>query len=208
MQEFAGNHAYHRNLGYNNIIQRGQVWVMSRMKIELQDYPRLHETMTIQTWVSAMVPTSNRHGELFGQDGRYLGSFSSIWALIDINTRRPVRLTDFDVLNRPDVSATCGLPSRIPDQPEYHEVASFFAAPNDLDMTGHVNNARYVEWMLNDYCRHLPNHEPSSLEVNYLGEIFSDEQVTLHRHATGSDYYYEVRRGADGKTVCRGKLYG
>jgi medium-chain acyl-[acyl-carrier-protein] hydrolase len=207
MQEFAGNHAYHRKLGYKDIIQRGQVWVMSRLKIAMDDFPDLHENITVQTWVTNMVPTSNRHGILFGEDGRYLGSFSSVWALLDLNLRRPVRLLDFEVRNREDLIAPCGLAAKVPPQPEYHLVASFIAAYNDMDMTAHVNNAKYVEWMLNDFCRRNPDYEAQNVEVNYLGEIFADDEVNLHLYRQADIHHYEVRRGSDGKVACRGKLH-
>lgn len=207
MQEFAGNHAYYRKLGYKDIIQRGQVWVMSRLKMAMDDFPNLHETITVQTWVTNMVPTSNRHGILFGEDGRYLGSFSSVWALLDLNIRRPIRLLDFEVRNREDLAAPCGLAGKVAAEAEYQQVLRFRAAYNDMDMTAHVNNAKYVEWMLNDYCHRNAEQEAKTVEVNYLGEIFADDEVALYLTETGGVHHYEVRRGSDDKVACRGKLY-
>ena len=48
----------------------------------------------------------------------------------------------------------------------------------ELDLNGHVNNVRYIEWILN----HLPRdfhgtHRLMELEINFLGEALYGQTV-------------------------------
>jgi hypothetical protein len=53
---------------------------------------------------------------------------------------------------------------------------------SDLDVNGHVNNARYLEWIFDCYDdEFVKSHVPGFLQVNYVGETTLGDTVALSR---------------------------
>ena len=59
----------------------------------------------------------------------------------------------------------------------------------DLDANGHVNNARYADWMCNILGIDLmQEYEPESVILNYNHEVLPEQRVMLHRVMKGQQY--------------------
>jgi acyl-ACP thioesterase len=54
------------------------------------------------------------------------------------------------------------------------------ATYSDVDMLGHVNNSRYIEWICDAFSTELFNQKKlDSLQINYEHEILPGEQVVV-----------------------------
>ena len=67
-----------------------------------------------------------------------------------------------------------------------------------IDGNGHVNNVRYIEWVLN----HLPlvfhrTHVLTALEVNYLAEAVYGHAVSIASAEAGPHHYVHTIRAGD-----------
>ena len=49
--EVATLHAESWGVGYSTLIKNRQVWVLSRLAIEMSRYPRINEHYTLETWI-------------------------------------------------------------------------------------------------------------------------------------------------------------
>ena len=59
----------------------------------------------------------------------------------------------------------------------------------DLDVNGHVNNARYADWLCNTLGIDLMTRsELETVILNYNREVLPDQQVTLHRILRENQY--------------------
>ena len=50
LQEGAGAHAESAGFGFEDMMKRNQVWVLSRLKIEIEDYPIWQQEVELKTW--------------------------------------------------------------------------------------------------------------------------------------------------------------
>ena len=99
----AGNHSQKRGWGIGALNETRHTWVLSRLSIEMMEMPRNYQHCQIRTWVeSVMKLFTNRNFAVEDADGRPLGYARSVWAMIDMETRRPcdlLTLYDGDILN-------------------------------------------------------------------------------------------------------------
>ncbi|GKE01422.1 palmitoyl-acyl carrier protein thioesterase, chloroplastic-like protein, partial [Tanacetum coccineum] len=59
---------------------------------------------------------------------------------------------------------------------------------SDLDINQHVNNAKYVGWILESVPKTIEeNYELASISLEYLRECRKDSVVESHTYATGSN---------------------
>ncbi|MEG1564727.1 MAG: thioesterase, partial [Bacteroides sp.] len=89
----AGFHATERGFGIANLNEENYTWVLSRLAIELDEMPVQYEEFTIQTWVENVYRLfTDRNFALLNKEGKKIGYARSIWAMINLNTRKPADL--------------------------------------------------------------------------------------------------------------------
>ena len=78
---------------------------------------------------------------------------------------------------------------------------------SDIDVNGHVNNSRYIGWLMDAHAMALHrSHTVKSIEVNYLGEtVVGDRLSMLSKEATPGEYWHSMVK-ADGAEACRGRI--
>ena len=50
MQESAWNHANALKMGYSHLLEKSLVWILSRLKIRIHDFPAWGESIQVRTW--------------------------------------------------------------------------------------------------------------------------------------------------------------
>ena len=220
-QEVAGNHANFRRLGFADMQAQGLAWVLNRLKIKVLQFPKWTETVTVKTWVSQMSPFSHRHFQILlsnldeNTEGVVLANVYTIWIPIDTVTKRPKRQILSD-LPMKEIVYDCEIPEKLSHtvedrNPDNIGKGVIFSSErqiqySDLDMLGHVNNAKYVEWLFDDFFRNYKNEKPKILEINYLGEVFEGATVKLFAQKLENEMIYVVKNKEEGRAVCRAKL--
>jgi acyl-ACP thioesterase len=76
---------------------------------------------------------------------------------------------------------------------------------SDLDVHDHVNNAKYVEWVLNSYPEEFfLRNEVQTCTINFLSECgWGDEMVVRSRESAAGSYSHCVSRRQSGSDACR-----
>ena len=68
----------------------------------------------------------------------------------------------------------------------------------DLDMNGHVNNVRYIEWVLNSLPLEFhQTHILTALEVNYLAEAVYGHAVSIASAESEPHHYVHAVKAGD-----------
>ena len=144
----AGFHATERGFGIAYLNEANYTWVLSRLAIELEDLPRQYEEFTIQTWVENVYRLfTDRNFAIINKDGKNIGYARSVWAMINLETRKPA-----DLLTLHSGSITgyvCDEPCPI-EKPSRIKVNSkeciskYVAKYSDIDVNGHFNSIRYI----------------------------------------------------------------
>ena len=123
----------------------------------------------------------------------------AVWALVDIEGRRPVRVTeyhpgfDYDEMLALDTPPRIVFPSAIP----LHLSGEHCVSYGETDRNMHLNNTRYSD-MLCDTLD-MKDQRIYRMSFNFLNEAKLGETVKIYSaHHGESDYFRTVRE--DGKT--------
>ena len=89
----AGFHASERGFGIATLNEDNYTWVLSRLAIDLEEMPYQYEEFTVQTWVENVYRLfTDRNFAIIDKDGKKIGYARSVWAMINLNTRKPADL--------------------------------------------------------------------------------------------------------------------
>ena len=73
-----------------------------------------------------------------------------------------------------------------------------------LDYCYHTNNIEYVRFVLNTYdAEFLKTHEPTGLEIHYLGQSFEGERLDIEKLCREDGDLFRVRRDGSEITACK-----
>lgn len=203
LQEAAGNHANALGLGFDQMHARGQVWVLNRWKVEINQPANWRDTLRIETWIREMSgPFSWRDFDVLSESGNIIASASALWVALDIQTRRPVRQISIPapVPLLAEKTAGCGAALKVSAREFPEPPISFPVNYSDLDMVGHVNNTSYLRWMQDALYAHTKHQELISVELQFLAEAHSG-RVNVYTEHTATRGYGVVRQETE--DLCR-----
>lgn len=184
LTEAAGIHAERLGWGFDVMFAQNLFWVHSRMKIKFFGFPQAGDVVTIRTWPKTIQQKLFyiRDYEVLNETGEKIAAASSAWLVINATTRRmvpPQTLT----LGLPTLAERFGLDEPLeklglPETGE--ERLRLRAGYSAVDMVGHVNNCRYIEWICDTFSlEDYQNRTLDWLQVNYDHEIRPAEEVAL-----------------------------
>ena len=208
----AGFHASEHGFGMTTLNEENYTWVLSRLAIEMDEMPRQYEAFSIDTWVEDDYRLfTNRNYAIRDKAGRTLGYARSVWAMINMHTRRPIDLLSVNggTIREFICDAPCpiGKPSRIKVHAE-GPAASLRAKYSDIDINGHVNSIRYIEHILDLFpLEQYRQKRIRRFEMAYVAESYYDDQLDfyLETEAGGDTCNVEIRKNGT-ETVCRSKI--
>jgi acyl-ACP thioesterase len=207
LQETAWSHASANGFGFDDLEALGCFWVLSRLEIQVRKYPLWNEKVQLRTWSKQPSPlTGNRDFELLNAQGETAAVASSMWLMVDLSSRRPLRLEKFgsDFPHVLDRHAIADVPAKLPAVSNAAATAPKPIALSDIDINGHVNNACYVRWFMDNLpFELLDTQEVKKLEVNFLHESRLGEHYTITTQSEDCACLGSIVRSDDGKELVR-----
>lgn len=208
----AGFHATDRGFGIAGLNKDNHTWVLSRLAVEMSDMPNQYEKFAIETWVENVYRLfTDRNFAILNKDGAKIGYARSVWAMIDIKTRKPADLLhihDGNIANYICGGVDCPIekPERV--KVETKEVCETLTAKyNDIDINGHVNSIRYIEHILDlfpiEYYQTMRIHR---FEIAYVAESYYGEKLNFYKEEVGNRAFCVEVRKNDKQVVCRSKI--
>lgn len=184
LTEAAGVHAENLGFGFDAMLERNLFWVHSRMKIQFFEFPKVSDVVTIRTWPKTIQQKLFyiRDFEVLNAAGERIAAATSAWLVMDATARRMVTPQALN-LSLPSTPQRFGL-----DEPlqklglaqKGEEKGCVRAGYSAIDMLGHVNNSRYVEWICDTFPLEEYRRQPLEwIQVNYDHEIRPCEEVAL-----------------------------
>lgn len=201
----ASNHASLRGFGFNDMTEKHTAWVLSRLAIEMFEYPERSQKITVYTWIDEVGRLFTcRCFELADEAGRSIGFARSIWAAIDMETRRPTPL-DIASLGVYLSDRPCPIerPGKILPAEGNTEGLPYRIKYSDIDINGHLNSIKYMEHLLDMFDLNLfRESEISRFEIAYLSEGKYNMPLTLHKSEAERNKY-NMAICNEGKAICR-----
>ena len=149
--EIATWHANSWGVGYARLIQDNQVWVLSRVTIEVTSMPRVNQEYTLTTWIEDYNRHfSQRNMRLDDAQGNPLGYVRTIWMVIDMNTRVSVDISQLSYIceNISDLPCPIEPQSHLRPIQQGHAIDYTFGYM-DCDFNRHANTVRYLAHLMN-----------------------------------------------------------
>lgn len=157
----------------------GLIWVVTDYELTIQALPKYNESITIKTEAVAYNKFfCHRMFYIYDAAGNLLLDILCYFVLIDFETRKVAPVPE-DLI-APYQSEQV---KKLPRAPKYQllenpSVQEFPVRYFDLDMNGHVNNGKYLEWMYEalgyDF---LLCHVPKKIQLKYIKEIAPESQI-------------------------------
>ncbi len=176
--EVATLHANSWGVGYERLIRDNQVWVLSRVAIEMTEYPKVNTNYKLTTWIEDYNRHfSQRNMRIDDENGKPLGYVRTIWMVIDMNTRASVDIEKLGYIreNVSDIPCPIKPQSRLRPIEQGHAVDYTFGYM-DCDFNRHVNTVRYLSLLMNMFDMDCYDHyfirrmELSFIKETHYGE--------------------------------------
>lgn len=210
----ANQHAEKRAFGCFEQDGVPYVWVLSRLVIEMDEWPKREELYSISTWVeNSYRQFTDRGYFVFNAEGKQIGRVHSVWAMINAQTRQAERLqTLFEgryEMNVTDEIRSGVQRSRLP-QPAETVVSQRQTAYCDLDKNDHVNSIRYLEYALDALpLERMDKEHVCRIEAEYGHEIPAGKMVEVSRETWLNEQCYllgirfNATDGAPSELACK-----
>ncbi|MBQ2952088.1 MAG: hypothetical protein IJE07_00880 [Clostridia bacterium] len=194
MQEMAGAHAEKLGIGRDMLLAQNLVWVLTRLEVHMTRWPTHAETLTVETF-----PIPNRrfffprYFVFRDAQGQQIGYAGSLWVLLDVKERKMVRPDAIApyIPDNSDLTAPMGLPAPVSECPADPITGLHEPLYTDLDMNGHVNNTRYLDWCCNALgIETLRTHELRTFAVNFNMEVRPGQSVRTELRRDGDHFSF------------------
>ncbi len=207
----AGFHATARGFGIPALNEKHCTWVLSRLAVEMDEMPRQYEEFTVETWIENFYRLfTDRNFAVLDNRGRHLGYARTVWAVIDLESRKPIELPEIAAAHIGDY--ICDEPCPI-DKPSrmrataLQEAGRLKVLYSDIDINGHVNSIRYIEHILDLFPLEMYlKRRIRRFEATYVAESRYGDELVFYKQETGEGIHeIEIRKNG-AEPVCRAKL--
>jgi len=189
-QEAAAVHAADLGVSTEKLASEDLAWMLYRLRVDVTRWPLADEAISLETWPSGFVRTlATREFRVSSASGETLVEASSAWLIANTKIRKVTmvpgwikQLASSEASRLLDISSRRVAESKDPTEP----VLDFVVRRSDVDFLKHVNNVRYVEWILETIPIDLWNgHELEFLDVLFRKEGVYDDKIRIE---TATDY--------------------
>lgn len=189
--DVATEHANHLGIGNPDMPNPEMGWVLSRLTVEMDRYPRENTDYSIKTWVEDW----NRHFSrrafsISDSDGHILGYARSIWMVLNTSDRSNAGLSGLQF--NPDWISHIECP--IPMQEKHVRIepngqdAVYRFKYCDIDFYRHVNTVRYIDLLLNQFeMQTYDENIVNRLELSFLHEASYGMEIKIMKQASDSN---------------------
>ena len=199
MQEMAGAHAELLDVGRTRLLPMNLAWVLTRVEVRMERYPVSGESIAVETF-----PMPNRrvffprYFIFRDSSGNQIGCAGSLWVVLDFTTRKMGNPAEIAAMmpDNHDLTAPMGMPATVEEIPGEGIEAMRLPVYTDLDVNGHVNNTRYLDWCCNALgIDAMRDHAMKTFCVNYNQEILPGQEVRTVLHRDGNRFSFSGFEG-------------
>ncbi len=208
LQDIAGHHATILNVGRDELLEKKRFWALIRIVCKLVHTPEWNDKVIIKTWPRGIEKImAIRNFVICLPDGRVIGEASSSWVVVDRESRRPVRpdanLAELGTKD-PFIDFSCPNAARLPGSGDNaYKSDPRVVKYSDLDVNMHVNNARYMTWILDSYpLDFVQDNEVSEIEANYNSETMAGQEYIVSAEERDDSFYHSVIKKDSGVEAC------
>ena len=203
MQETAGMHSHILGCGRETLVQKGVVWVLTRCEVQMEKEARMGSRLSIETFPMPLRRWFFPRYFVFRDDaGAQVGAAGTLWVLFDLEKRCMVAPGDVAgaIPDNSDLTPPLGVPGPVPRLTTGGTLESARTPVySELDVNGHVNNARYADWLCDALgLEVMREYRVKTMRLSYAAEIRPGQAMELRLTRDGLAYH--LTGSHEGKT--------
>ena len=211
MLNAASMHAQDRGFGFDQISKDNKAWVLSRLSIEMTEYPEYNQNIKVETWIETVERFYTQRCFCFrNQNDKIIGYARTIWVAIDVVTRRPVDIPAWrpDMQDYIESEKECPIEkmNKIPAVENEEATMGYTVRYSDIDINRHMNSVKYIEHIINVFD--LDFFKEKSLrkfEMVYLAEGIFGDKIKLYKQGIAEEeFIVDTKRGEE--SLCRSRV--
>lgn len=183
-QDAASRHSKELHVGFDDLFSNGYLWVLVRLKYEVvtENISNLNEVKVISWPITPRGMELSRDFKIQSSTGEDLIIGTSLWVIIDINSKTIQRSTviDYNISEFINKRSFLQTLKKLPLNERVVKIASvpYVVTYNEIDPNHHMNNTKYASAITNLLT--LDQDENiKSFEINYLKEMKYQEILEL-----------------------------
>ena len=191
----ASEHAIKGGLGFFDLQEFNQSWVMNRLRIEIDELPSWTDFVDVKTWIEVLKGAKSIRDFTIEKNGKKLIGASSLWAVFNTEKRRPdiLQLDSSHIERFPDLKPT--------------EIIQYKVQFSDLDIVKHANNTKYLDWCLNTIDPEITlKHRIKAIDMNFLKELSLNDEIEIQKLETEHLIQFKIVNQEKVNFVCRLEL--
>jgi acyl-ACP thioesterase len=197
--QVATKHAEERGFGYSEMTAQRKAWVLSRLVIEMFEYPEKDDELNVKTWVAGANKLFTERCVAFETlDGKPLGFARTVWAAIDMETRRPTNILELQGLTNYITEQEIPVEGakKIPLLKDEESVGKFTVRYSDIDINGHLNSMKYIEHFIDMFNLEMFKiKDIRRIEMNYTNEAHFGTSLRLYKkEETENTFILEMKK--------------
>lgn len=197
-QEVTEYHGNMTGIGFKELVQQNHAWVLTRSLYNIYRLPDAFEEIDLSTWSrgnNGLI--AMRDYRMLAANGEQLLTGTSYWALIDMQSRRVVRLNeviegyeDHNILATEHATLD---KIKLPDMSNASTALELNVPFSMLDHTRHMNNSEYIKLIFDVlHGLNFATSQPFVLELNFQLESRYDELLTVKHCLDNGSHYLSI----------------
>ncbi|MGT2932849.1 acyl-ACP thioesterase domain-containing protein [Streptococcus catagoni] len=171
------------------------VWIITDYEMTFERLPRFNESVWIETEATSYNKFfCYRQFRIFDADNHQIADILTHFALMSPESRKvapiPVEIVEpFQSEFIKKLKRVARMDPLGEAEEKIYQVRYY-----DIDMNGHVNNSKYLDWIYDVLgYEFLHHHRPSSVQLKYVKEVAPGGQITSCYRREGLRSYHEIR---------------
>ncbi|MDR2868086.1 MAG: hypothetical protein LBV46_00900 [Bacteroidales bacterium] len=208
MQDVAWEHSTSYNVGWEFLQTINLFWALSKMHIKINRLPRWTEEITLRTW--GKTPENvifHRDFEMLDAEGNLLLNATSSWATLAIDTGRVQKLPEevgYRLPVPPNKYAILEPAPKIQKMEVITPPVFQSVRYSDIDMNQHVNNTKYILWVLNSFdFQFLMENDLSEIIINYISQAKMGDFYAIETVVVAPDHFISLIYSKENREICK-----
>ncbi len=208
LEETAADHCHSINHSLYDLEKQNIGWVLLSGILTMDRYPAYKEKITIRTWLSSYSLIKGiRENIIYDGNGNIIGKSKGLWLFYDIVKRRPIQIFD-SIKERWSYCNTECINHDITKKIKAIDLAEnaheFKINRFDLDTNLHVNNIRYLQWLMESVSEEISDDfYLHSIDGRFVAEAhFGDTIVSFSESGIEDNSFVHTIKTKKNDTVC------